>query len=165
MENIEIILIDFSKEKIDKLIYEELKLPVLKEKSSYFYDNSLAMDLNFSQVKSIKEVLSPKGTGNIFLEELKIGISLKDILVIMSFDENYGDVVFSFPENEVLTDEKSESKFRLKSLIDFLINLKEDYDIPKVIIGYEPATDEDTLLIEIRDEEVDYEKEIEKILS
>ncbi|MDQ0214630.1 aspartate/glutamate racemase [Oikeobacillus pervagus] len=37
MENLEIILTDFNKRKIDKLIYEELKLSTLKLKSSHFY--------------------------------------------------------------------------------------------------------------------------------
>ncbi|AIK35721.1 hypothetical protein BG07_4457 [Bacillus pseudomycoides] len=75
MENLEIILTDFNKRKIDKLIYGELKLSTLRLESSHFYNNISEKDLDFSQVKNIKEILSPKGTGNIFLEELKLGIS------------------------------------------------------------------------------------------
>ncbi len=40
----------------------------------------------------------------------------------------------------------------------YLVNLKKEYDIPNVIIGYEPATDEDTLLIEINDKVKNYDK-------
>ncbi|EEM04892.1 hypothetical protein bmyco0002_26900 [Bacillus pseudomycoides] len=43
--------------------------------------------------------------------------------------------------------------------------MKKNYDIPKVIIGYEPITDEDTLLIEINNIVTNYDKKIEKILS
>ncbi|HHW35776.1 MAG TPA: hypothetical protein GXX18_00495 [Bacillales bacterium] len=165
MENLEIILTDFNKRKIDKLIYDELKLSTLKVKSSHFYDNISEKDLNFSQVKNIEEILTPKGTGNIFLEELQLGISLKDVVIVFSFDEQYGDIVFNFPENEILKDEMNDNKLRLKRLVHFLVILKKKYEIPKVIIGYEPATDEDTLLIEINNKVTNYDKEIEKILS
>ncbi|MEW4284579.1 hypothetical protein Q0N35_12970 [Priestia koreensis] len=47
MENLEIIFTDFNKGKIDKLIYEELKLSTLKLKSSHFYDNISEKDLDF----------------------------------------------------------------------------------------------------------------------
>ncbi|PFX40515.1 hypothetical protein COL32_20400 [Bacillus pseudomycoides] len=165
MENLEIILTDFNKRKIDKLIYGELKLSTLKLKPSHFYNNISEKDLDFSQVKNIKEILSPKGTGNIFLEELKLGISLKNVVIAFSFDEQYGDIVFNFPENEILKDERNDNKLRLKKLVHFLVDLKKNYDIPKIIIGYEPATDEDTLLIEINNIVTNYDKKIEKILS
>ncbi|PDZ70988.1 hypothetical protein, partial [Bacillus pseudomycoides] len=148
-----------------KLIYGELKLSTLKLKSSHFYNNISEKDLDFSQVKNIKEILSPKGTGNIFLEELKLGISLKNVVIAFSFDEQYGDIVFNFPENEILKDERNDNKLRLKKLVHFLVDLKKNYDIPKIIIGYEPATDEDTLLIEINNIVTNYDKKIEKILS
>ena len=76
MENLEIILRDFNKRSIDKLIYDELKLNILKIKSSHFYDNILEKIWIFSSEK-MEEILTPKGTGNVCLEELQLGISLK----------------------------------------------------------------------------------------
>ena len=165
MENIEIILTDFNKREIDKLIYNELKLSTLKLRTSHFYDNISEKDLDFFQVNSIEKILSPKGTGNILLEELQLGISLKNVLIVFSFDEQYGDIVFNFPENEILKEEKNDNKERLKKLVLFLADLKRNYDIPKIIIGYEPATDEDTFLIDINNSVTDYDKDIEKIVS
>ncbi|HDR7975333.1 TPA: hypothetical protein QCY57_005214, partial [Bacillus cereus] len=107
MENLEIILRDFNKRSIDKLIYDELKLNILKIKSSHFYDNILEKDLDFSQVKKMEEILTPKGTGNVCLEELQLGISLKNVVIVFSFDEQDGDIVFNFPENEILKDERN----------------------------------------------------------
>lgn len=75
-------------------------------------------------MKNIKEILSPKGTGNIFLE-LQLGISLKNVVIVFSFDEQYGDIVFNFPENEILKDERHDNKLRLKKLIHFLVILKK----------------------------------------
>ncbi|HDR7256245.1 TPA: hypothetical protein QCW96_005679, partial [Bacillus pacificus] len=76
-----------------------------------------------------------------------------------------GDIVINFPENEILKDERNDNKLRLKKLVHYLVNLKKEYDIPNVIIGYEPATDEDTLLIEINDKVKNYDKKIEGIFS
>ncbi|MEW9677803.1 hypothetical protein ABRT01_16830 [Lentibacillus sp. L22] len=149
MENLEIILSDFSKGRINKLIDEELKLSTLRSRSSHFYDNVSEKDLDFSHVNNMEETLSPKGTGNIFLEELQLGISLKNVLIVFSFDEHNGDIVFNFPENELSMDEGNDNRLRLKKLVHFLVNLRKNYDIPKVVIGYEPAADEDTLLIKI----------------
>ncbi|TQR18462.1 hypothetical protein [Psychrobacillus soli] len=163
MENLEIILTDINKRKVNNLIYNELKLSTLKVKSSHFYDNILKKDMGFAQVKNLEEILSPKGTGNIFLEELELGISLKNVVIVFSFDEEYGDIVFNFPESEILKDNMHENKISLKKLLEYLVNLKKNYDIPSVIIGYEPA-DEDTLIIEINNTIANYEKEIDKII-
>ncbi len=165
MENLEIILTDFNKRKIDKLIYEELKLPTLKISSSHFYNNILEKDLTFSQVGNIEEVLAPKGTGNILLEELQLGILINNVLIVFSFDEQDGDILFNFSESEILKNDMDDNKLRLEKLVHFLVILQEKYEIPKVIIGNEPANDEDSLLMEINSRTNNYDKEIEKILS
>ncbi|MEI3614835.1 hypothetical protein [Pseudogracilibacillus sp. SO30301A] len=164
MENLEIILSDFNKRELNKLVYDELKLSTLTLRSSHFYDNISEEDLDFSQVKNIEKILSPKGTGNILIEELQLGISLKNVVIVFSFDEQDGDIVFNFPENEILKDGEDDNRLRLKKIVHFLVNLKEIYDIPKIIVGYEPATDEDTMLIEINHKVTIYDKEIDKLL-
>ncbi len=112
----------------------------------------------------MKEILSPKGTGNIVLEQLQLGITLKDVVIVFSFDEEYGDIVFNFPESEIFVDDKKEVKSRFEKLVNYLVKLKMKYDIPKVIIGYEPADDEDTMLIELNVNALNLEKVLEKIL-
>ena len=165
MENLEIILSDFSKDKIDKLVYEELKLSTLTVKSSHFYDNKLVKDIEFPQVKNLKDVLSPKGTGNIFIEELHLGISLKNVVIVFSFNEKCGDVVFNFPVTDVLNDKSRQNKIRFKELVNYLFNLRLKFDVSKVLLGYEPADDEDTLLIEINNNKINFfDKEIEKLI-
>lgn len=165
MENLEIVLLDFKKEELETLIHEELKLSTLNIKSSHFYDLNLGKDIEFSQVKNMKEVLSPKGTGNIVLEQLQLGITLKNVVIVFSFDEEYGDIVFNFPESEIFVGDKKEIKLRFEQLVNYLVKLKIEYDISKVIIGYEPADDEDTMLMELSDNALNLEKVLEKILS
>lgn len=164
MENLEIVLLDFKKEELETLIHEELKLSTLNIKSSHFYDFNLGKDIEFPQVKNMKAVLSPKGTGNIVLEQLQLGITLKNVVIVFSFDEEYGDIVFNFPESEIFVGDKSEVKWRFKKLVNYLVNLKIKYDISKVIIGYEPAVDEDTMLIELSNNTLNLEEVLEKIL-
>lgn len=164
VENLEIILSDFNMRELNKLVYEELKLSTRKIKSSHFFDNISEKDLDFSQVKNIEEILSPKGTGNILIEELQLGIPLKNVVIVFSFDDQDGDIVFNFPENEILKDGADDIKLRLKKIVLFLVYLKKSYDIPKVIVGYEPATDEDTKLLEINHKVTNYDKEIEKLI-
>lgn len=114
-------------------------------------------------MKSLEEILSPRGTGNILLEELQLGISLKNVLMVFSFDEQYGDIVFSFPESEILKDKMHDNKLRLKKIVHYLVGFRINHDIPKILIGYEPATDEDTLLIEIDNTSTNYDNEIENL--
>lgn len=133
--------------------------------SSHFYDPNLQRDIEFSEVKNIKELLSPKGTGHVVLEQLPLGISLKNVVIVFSFDEEYGDIVFNFPESELFVADKDEVKLRFTKLVDYLMNLKMKYDISKVIIGYEPAYDEDTMLIEWDDDPPHLEEVLDALFN
>ena len=42
--------------------------------SSHFYDSVLGKDVSFSEVKDIKQIFSPRGTGNLVLNELELGV-------------------------------------------------------------------------------------------
>ncbi|ATO37715.1 hypothetical protein GTID1_11240 [Geobacillus thermodenitrificans] len=165
MENVEIILSDFKKEKLEALIYEKLQLTKLRIQSSHFYDPNLQRDIEFSEVKNIKELLSPKGTGHVVLEQLPLGISLKNVVIVFSFDEEYGDIVFNFPKSELFVADKNEVKLKFAKLVDYLMNLKMKYDISKGIIGYEPAYDEDTMLIEWDDDPPHLEEVLDALFN
>lgn len=151
MENIEIILSNFDKKYLSDLIYKEFNLLNMEIISSRFYDCNLERDVSFSEIKSIEQILSPKGTGNIVLKELGLGVPVKDIVLVLSFDEKMGDIVLNFPEHCLFKNEKEQDKENMKKIAAYLMKLKTIYTPSKVIIGYEPATDEDSLLIELTD--------------
>lgn len=165
MENMEIILSDFDKKLLSNLIYKELDLLNLNVTSSHFYDNDSEKDITFSEVKNIEQVLSPKGTGNIVVQKLVLGITLKDIVLVLSFDEEVGDIVLNFTENRLFQNEKEQDKENMRKLASYLRKLKEFYSIPNIFIGYEPATDEDTLLMEIANNRDENHYEIEKVFN
>ncbi|KYC71172.1 hypothetical protein B4099_1981 [Heyndrickxia coagulans] len=87
------------------------------------------------------------------------------MVILLSFDEKYGDIVLNFPENELLIGDKTDMKLRLKKLVNYLVSLQQTYDIPKIFIGYEPATDEDSVLIEMNRDKANYDQEIEEVLA
>ncbi|GIP46335.1 hypothetical protein J45TS6_47940 [Paenibacillus sp. J45TS6] len=164
MDNLEIILVDLIKDELDKMVFEEFKINVLEVKSSHFFDNNSKDDIVFHQINSFQEILSPIGTGNIFLSHLEIGYIIKDVMVVFSFDKDYGDITINFPENELFAVDRSVQKQRAYKLVEFLLRLRDKYNIAKVKIGFEPASDDDTCLVTIEEEVDDLERIIEKII-
>lgn len=152
MENIEIIYFDIDKQHVDEFFKENIFFKESDIKSSHFYDHRTKQDKEFSQIESIAEVLSPNGTGSIVLKKLLHGIVLEDIVITLSFSENDGEIVINFPESSLLYGEEGTVKSKCISLLEYLTKVKEMYNVPKIRIGYEPATDDDTCLIEILSE-------------
>ena len=164
MENFEIILEDFRKDELDKLVFEELKISSSKVKSSHFFDKDSGDDVEFHQIKSFQEILTPLGTGNVFLNQIEIGCSLENVMVIFSFDKDTGDITFNFSERELLVGKSTEIELKAKKIVESLLVLKDKYDIPKIRIGFEPASDNDSCLLVIGQVAIDLESAIEQIL-
>ena len=150
VKNIEIILYDFEKIDLPNLIYKEFNnLICLIRKLYLLISMTLYKDVFFSEVKDIKQILSPRGTGNLVLNELELGVPVEDIVLVLSFDEKVGDIVLNFPEHFLFTTKQTHDKANLKEFANYLMKLQSTYYMSKAIIGYEPATDEDSRLIEI----------------
>ncbi|MBW4082938.1 hypothetical protein [Paenibacillus sp. S150] len=165
MENLEIILTNFNKDALDKFILEELNLSEVNIESSHFYDNNSGQDIEFYQIESIIEIFSPMGTGNIVVEKLKFGINLNNIVIVFSFDERLGDIILNFPDSNIFVGDKHITQFHSRCLLKYLINLKNKYNIPNIRFGYEPASDDDTCLISINNDELDINSALEKIIK
>lgn len=86
-------------------------------------------------------------------------------MVVFSFDKDYGDITIKFPENELFAVDRSVQKHRAYKLVEFLLRLRDEYNIAKVKIGFEPASDDDTCLVTIHEEVDDLERIIEKIIK
>lgn len=164
MENLEVILVNFNKSDLDKLI-DEFKISSSQVKRSHFFDRSRAEDIEFHQIKSLKDILTPNGTGNIFLSQLEMGYIINDVMILFSFDEEYGDIVFNFPESELFTGENAEIKSNAKKIIEFFLEIKERYGILNVRVGLEPASDDDTCLLELKEQIIDLDDIVENMLK
>lgn len=147
MDNIEIILEDFRKDELDNFAFNELKINMLEVKSSHFFDNSSDKDIELYQIKSLGEVLSPIGTGNVLLNQIDIGCSLKDVMIVFSFDKETGDITFNFSKSELFEGKSSEVRMKTMRIVKSILGLKGKYNIPKIRIGFEPVSDDDSCLV------------------
>lgn len=163
IENLEIILENFKKNELDNFIFHELKINPTEVKSSHFFDNNRGSDIEFHQIKSLNKVLSPSGTGNVFLNQLELGCRIKDVVIVFSFDEQLGDITFNFSENELF--EGTDARLNIKKTLETLISLKDKFNIPTIRIGFEPASDDDTCIVKIGREKFDLESAVELILK
>ncbi|CAI6085188.1 hypothetical protein PAECIP112173_04552 [Paenibacillus sp. JJ-100] len=164
MEYLEIILEDFRKDELDKFI-SKLKINLAEVKSSHFFDNNSGADIEFHQIKSFRDVLSPIGTGNVFLKQVEIGCSIKNVMIIFSFNKELEDITFNFSENELYEGESSDARLNVKKILETLVGLKDKFNISNIRIGFEPASDDDTCIVKIGQEAVDLESAVQPILS
>lgn len=155
MENMEFLLVNFPKANIEEFLFAELKINDAIVKTSHFFDKESREDIEFAQIKSLYKILSPNGTGHIVLDQLKVGVPIVDVVLALSFDEEQGNVVFNFPEKELLTDDKKSSELKTKTVLEYLANIREKFGVEKIRIGYEPATDDDTCLYELSEKDFD----------
>lgn len=165
MERLEVILIDFNKNNLDPFIKNDLNIQVERIISSHFYDNRSENDIEFQQIESLENFLSPKGTGNILLSQLNLSHTFNDVMIVFSFDEESGDIVINFPEEELFSGENPETMLKAQKLIEYILNIRNKYSIEKVRIGYEPAMDDDTCLVEIDKEMMDTNVIVSKLLA
>jgi len=165
VESLEIILIDFNKNSLDRFIKNDLNIQVDRIKSSHFYNNRSERDIEFQQIESLEEILSPKGTGNILLSQLNLAHTFNDVMIVFSFDEESGDIVINFPEEELFSGENSEATLKAQKLMEYVLDIMKKYDVEKVRIGYEPSMDDDTCLVEIDKEMMDTNAIVSKLLA
>lgn len=145
MNNLEIIFENIKRHELDALIFKELRFDKQKVISSHFYDEVEERDIEFEMISSLGEFYAIPGTGNVYVSEVDFGICIHNVMTVISFDEVFGDIVLNFSENELFKDNmviNQDSVFLIKKL-ESIINT---YDIGSIIVGYEPASDEDMQL-------------------
>ncbi|SFX74032.1 hypothetical protein SAMN04487866_12133 [Thermoactinomyces sp. DSM 45891] len=158
MEYIEIILVDFPRKHLDPLVYDVFKISSDFVKSSNFYDNQAGKSIDYVDLDSIERVLRPKGSGTVLLNELNLGVTMKNVLVLFSFDEEHGDIFIHVEEEEFY---KNETDYR--KLLIYLFKIQSTFHLEQIRIGFEPATDEDMRILDI-DCNSDMEQSIAQLL-
>src|SRR5699024_8204474 len=137
VKNIEIKLYDFEKIDLPNLIYKEFNnLICLIRKLCLLISVTIYKDVIISEEKDIKQILSTRGTGNLVLNELELGVPVEDIVLVLSFEEKVGDIVLNFPEHFLFTTKQTHDKGNLKEFANYLMKLQSTYYMSKAIIGY-----------------------------
>lgn len=145
MSNLEIIFENIKRNELDALIYNELCFDKQKVISSHFYDEVEGRDIELEMISSLEEFFAIPGTGNVYVSEIDFGICIHNVMAVISFDEVLGDVVLNFNENELFKDNmviNNDFVFLIKKLVSII----NTYDIGSIIVGYEPASEEDMQL-------------------
>lgn len=145
MDNLEIIFRDIETLSISPIL-KKLCFDSKNIRSSHFHKDD--KDMEYSEIGDLREYFSESRTGNIFVKSLDIGINIFDIMIILSFDEKYGDMTLNFQEENVLKggiiDSEKENLIKNK-LEEILLNTK----IGSVVFGFEPAEDEDMMIFKL----------------
>ncbi len=149
MEYIEIMLQDVNKKDIDLIIRQELNITKDTIVSSHFFDKSQQKDKEYEQIDSLVNYFSIPNTGNIFTKEITVGEKLYNVMMVISFDEDFGDITLNFNEDDICNCSSEELKNKLTKITDELIVMQQKYDIKNIMLGYESVIDDENIILKI----------------
>lgn len=149
MEYIEILLKEVNKKDIDLIIRQELNITKDIIVSSHFYDKSLEIDKEYGEIDSLVNFFSKPNTGNIYTKEITISEKLHHVIVVLSFDEVFGDITLNFKEDDICNNDSDDLKFKLTKIINKLIEIQQKYDIKNIMLGYESVIDDENIILNI----------------
>lgn len=151
---IEIVLKNVKKYYLDQIIGGYIKYNMSDIISSYFYDKKKQKDIAYSDIESLETYFNESGTCNIYLKKIHIGMELYEVLILVGYDGEKGDITLNFLEEQFRQMEKSKLKSNFYKVIQNLVELCKCYEIDEIILGYEPAEDDDMKMMEIRQEQI-----------
>ena len=154
MNYLEIILKNVKKYYVDQIIGKYLQYNVSDVISSYFYDKNKQKNIEYSDIENLQTYFNESGTCNIYLKIVQIGMELIVVLILVGYDGDNGDITLNFLEEQFRHMEKGRLKSNLCMFIQKLVELCKCCDIDQIILGYEPAEDDDMKIMEIRKEQI-----------
>lgn len=146
---IEIILEDIKKKYLDEIIRKVLKPNNEDIISSHFFDKKSDKNIEFQDIGNFSDFFEIEGTGNLFLRATDIGTEIEKVFVIISCDGESADITINFDE-EQFEKNNLEMKNKLQKLFSKLCEIQNKYFISAILVGYEPATDDDMKIAEFR---------------
>lgn len=154
MDNIEIILKNIEINKFEYLTYLTKNIDIKDIISSHLYDSKNNRDIEYSSAIQLQEYVKHEGTCSIFLKSYKFGINLKSVLLLIVSDGRNVDVTIDFNDSQFMEDSINELKSKILKLLYFLENIYKGGTVEKIIIGYEPAEDDDMKIACIIQDEI-----------
>lgn len=154
MNYLEIILKNVKKYYVDQIIGKYIQYNVSDVISSYFYDKNKQKNIEYSDIENLQTYFNESGTCNIYLKKVQIGMELNEVLILVGYDGDNGDITLNFLEEQFRHMEKGRLKSNLCMFIQKLVELCKCCDIDQIILGYEPAEDDDMKIMEIRKEQI-----------
>jgi len=149
MEYIEILFSNVKNQFVDEIIKKELKIASPVVKSSHFHNKNENKDLEYSDNLILKDYFAESNTGNMFVSRLTIGELLNDVMIVMSFDKDSGDIVLNFSENELNFKEIDTLKYKVENMAARLAEIGDKYEISSIKLGYESVLDAENVILSI----------------
>ena len=145
MENLELVFENIKVDDVEKILNEFKFKSENVERSHFFIDNE---DKEYKDISSFSEYFKSKGTCNLLVREIDLGTVINKSVIIISFDEIYGDITFTFSESDWEKDSISDDE---KTMILFqkLSMMKNNINYSSILFGYDPVDDEDMQLFRI----------------
>ncbi|WP_312445062.1 hypothetical protein [Lacrimispora sp.] len=154
MEYLEILLTDVNKQYIDSIVRQELKITTDMVASSHFFDKPKNRDMEYGEISNLASYFSTPNTANIFVKELTLGENITNVMVVMSFDADFGDITLNFCECDFITDDINILKSKVISIVNRLIEIQREYEISSIRLGYESAIDDENVVLNITNGEI-----------
>jgi len=149
MDYIEIVMKNIVKKDIEELIFNCLHLEEKDIIRSHFFDKYQKKDLTYQEITSFSEYILTEGTCYFYLKKLRVGCSLKDVMMLLAIEKEYCDITIQVLASEFETYSIQECQKKCKQLC---LELEKIYSLnmmKEIIIGYEPAEDDDMKLISL----------------
>lgn len=147
MDYIEIVMKNIVKKDVENLIFNCLHLEEKDIIRSHFFDQNKKKDLIYQEITSFSEHILTVGTCYFYLKKLRVGCSLKNVMLLLAIEKKYCDLTIQVlaSEFEVYSIQECQKKCR-----QLCLELERIYSLntmEEIIIGYEPAEDDDMKLI------------------
>lgn len=149
MDYVEIVLKDINIEQIQDVLYKFLIFDEKNIISSHFYNQEKNKDASYQEIGNLKNYFRTPGTCSISLKKAIIGTELNNVLIHIACDERYGDITISFEDDQIKEYHNKEIVSKVQSLMTYVIRIYKSGEVGGIIMGYEPAEDEDMKMIEI----------------
>lgn len=149
MEYLEIILKDIKTKYIDEIFFNYLQFSLEDIISSHFFDNGINKDVEYKDIKKFKDYFIKPGTCNIYLKKILLGTELKNVIVLVSANKHKGDITINFDVKDIEKCDNIELSAKCIKLYFKLLEIYASRFIDRIILGYEPAEDDDMKLISI----------------
>lgn len=147
--NMEIVLENVQKEFLEEIIHVHFRFDISDIISSHFYNCAGEEVLQYQEISDWNAYFLNKGTSDLFLSKVNIGMELKNAVILINCDSPHADITINFEESQFCSMSTDEAKREFKMLLQKLIGLSETYKIDHIVIGYEPAVDHDMKMIEL----------------
>lgn len=149
MENIEIIIRNVEPSKIEELLKNYITFEERDIISSHFFDQSSNTDLTYHEIDDLNQYCRTRCSADIFLKRISIDIDLKETIILLCCDGDTCDIVLNFSENQFDGQPFDKMVQDFIKLFQRLLAICKNGCGNVVTIGYEPANDDDTKIVEI----------------